>query len=101
MGLYFETARPMTFSPAGIATARRNVAQRIERFQRGLEGAGRPPNRRDLYYLREAFQKLEAGPYPEAEDAAGVRDRRMTQPILKRRQAWRRYDGGRLSDVAQ
>jgi hypothetical protein len=26
-------------------------------------------NRRELYYLREAFQKLEAGLYPEGEDA--------------------------------
>jgi hypothetical protein len=59
----------MTFSPAAIATARRNVAQRIERFLNGLERAGRPPNRRELYYLREAFQKLEAGQYPESEDA--------------------------------
>jgi hypothetical protein len=59
----------MTFSSAAIATARRNVAQRTGRFLNGLERAGRPPNRRELYYLREAFQKLEAGQYPEAEDA--------------------------------
>ena len=57
---------PMTVSPAAVATARRNVAQRIERFLNGLERAGRLPNR---HHLREAFQKLEAGQYPEGEDA--------------------------------
>ena len=60
---------PMTVSPAAVATARRNVAQRIERFLNGLERAGRPPNRRELHHLREALQKLEAGQYPEGEDA--------------------------------
>ena len=30
---------------------------------------GRPPNRRELYYLREALQKLEAGLYGDAEEA--------------------------------
>ena len=59
----------MTVSPAAVATARRNVAQRIERFLNGLERAGRLPNRRELHHLREAFQKLEAGQYPEGEDA--------------------------------
>jgi hypothetical protein len=59
----------MTFSPAAIATPRRNVAQRIERFLNGLERAGRPPNRRELYHLGEAFRKLEESQYPEAEDA--------------------------------
>src|SRR5436190_20938500 len=59
----------MTVSPAAVATARRNVAQRIERFLNGLERADRPPNRRELYHLWEALQKLEAGQYPEGEDA--------------------------------
>jgi len=59
----------MTVSPAAVATARRNVVQRIERFLNGLERARRPPNRRELYHLREALQKLEAGQYPEGEDA--------------------------------
>ena len=59
----------MTVSPAAVATARRNVAQRIERFLNGLERARRPPNRRELHHLREAFEKLEAGQYPEGEDA--------------------------------
>ena len=59
----------MTVSSAAVATARRNVAQRIERFLNGLERARRPPNRRELHHLREAFQKLEAGQYPEGEDA--------------------------------
>jgi len=47
---------PMTVSPAAVATARRHVAQRIERFLNGLERAGRPPNRRELHHLREALQ---------------------------------------------
>jgi hypothetical protein len=59
----------MTPSPVAIATARRNVAQRIERFLNGLDRAGRPPNRRELYYLRKALQKLGAGLFPEGEDA--------------------------------
>jgi hypothetical protein len=53
----------MTPSPAAIATAR------IEGFLSALNGAGRPPTRGELYWLREALQKLEAGLYPEGEDA--------------------------------
>jgi hypothetical protein len=59
----------MTLTPAAIATARRNVAHRIERFLKGLDLAGRPPDRRELHYLREALRKLEAAQYPEAEEA--------------------------------
>ena len=59
----------MALSPTAVVAARRNVAQRIERFLAGLDRAHRPPNRRELYYLRQALHKLEAGQYPEGEDA--------------------------------
>jgi hypothetical protein len=59
----------MTLSPAAIATARRNVVQRIDRFLDGLDRAGRPPNPGELHYLREALKKLDAGLHPDGEDA--------------------------------
>jgi hypothetical protein len=61
----------MTFSPAAIATARRNVAQRSERFLNGLDRAGRPLNRRELYYptSRRLSRSWRRGQYPEGEDA--------------------------------
>jgi hypothetical protein len=70
----------MTLSSAAPATARRAVAQRIERFLNGLDRAGRAPNRREVYYLREALQMLEAGLYPEGEDAMHKAERVASIP---------------------
>ena len=50
--------------PASVA-----LAQRIERFLRGLERVRRQPNRREAYYLREALEMIENERYAEAEAA--------------------------------
>jgi hypothetical protein len=51
-------------NPTARATARRNVAERIDRFLNGLQGARRLPNRRELFWLREALVNLQEGQYP-------------------------------------
>ena len=61
-------------------TARRNVADRIDRFLNGLQGARRLPNRRELFWLREALVKLEEGQYPAGEDAMDKAERTLAIP---------------------
>jgi hypothetical protein len=70
----------MTLNSAAVATARRNAAQRIERFLARLERDGRLPNRRDRLYLREALEQLAAGQYPAAEDAMLKAERSLSTP---------------------
>jgi hypothetical protein len=45
----------MTLNPTARATARRNVADRIERFLNNLQLARRLPNRGELFWLRHAL----------------------------------------------
>jgi hypothetical protein len=70
----------MTLNPAARATARRNVADRIDRFLNGLERASRQPNRRELFWLREALANLKEGRYPEGEDAMDRAERALPIP---------------------
>ena len=42
----------MTLNPTARATARRNVADRIDRFLNSLQRVRRLPNRRELFWLR-------------------------------------------------
>jgi hypothetical protein len=70
----------MTLSPAAVATARRNVSQRIERFLVGLERDGRLPNRHERFHIREALDKLTEGQYPAAEDAMLKAERSLSIP---------------------
>ena len=59
----------MTFSPAAVVTARRNVSQRIERLLKVVERAHRPPSRREIFHVRNALELMKVGQYPEAEEA--------------------------------
>jgi hypothetical protein len=70
----------MTLNPVARATARRNVADRIDRFLNGLQGARRLPNRRELFWLRDALVNLEQGQYPEGEDAVDKAERMLAIP---------------------
>jgi hypothetical protein len=69
----------MTLNPTALATARRNVAERIDRFLTGLERARRLPNRRELFWLRGALENLEEGRYQAGEEAMDKAER--TTPI--------------------
>ena len=57
-----EPANSETPAPAALA-------QRIERFLRGLERVKRQPNRREAYHLREALEMIENERYADAEAA--------------------------------
>ena len=70
----------MTLKPVARATARRNVAERIDRFLNDLLGARRLPNRRELFWLRDALANLEAGQYPAGEDAMDKAERTLAIP---------------------
>ncbi len=70
----------MTPNPAALATACRNVADRIDRFLTGLDRAKRPPNRRELFWLRAALANLEAASYPAGEDAMDRAERSIPIP---------------------
>jgi hypothetical protein len=70
----------MTLNPTARATARRDVADRIDRFLTGLERARRLPNRRELFWLRDALARLQEGQYPEGEEAMHKAERAMTIP---------------------
>ena len=70
----------MTLNPTARATARRNVADRIDRFLNVLQQARRLPNRRELFWLRDALVNLEAGQYPAGEDAMDKAERTLAIP---------------------
>jgi hypothetical protein len=70
----------MTLNPVAGVTARRNVAERINRFLNGLQGVPRLPNRRELFRLREALVNLEAGQYPAGEGAMDKAERMLAIP---------------------
>ena len=59
----------MTVNPAAAVTARRNVAQRIERLLASLDSARRQPSRREVFHVCTALDRMKVGRYPEAEEA--------------------------------
>jgi hypothetical protein len=70
----------MTLNPTACATARRNVADRIDRFLNGLQSVRRLPNRRELFWLRDALANLQEGQYPAGEDAMDKAERTLPFP---------------------
>jgi hypothetical protein len=70
----------MTLNPTARATARRNVADRIDRFLNILQSARRLPNRRELFWLRDALVNLQEGQYPAGEDAMDKAERTLPIP---------------------
>ena len=70
----------MTLNPAARATARRNVAERVDRFLNGLQRARRQPNRRELFWLRHALVNLQEGQCPAGEDAMDKAERALPIP---------------------
>ena len=70
----------MTLNPTARATARRNVAERVDRFLNGLQSARRQPNRRELFWLREALVNLQEGQYPAGEEAMDKAERTLPVP---------------------
>ena len=70
----------MTLNPTARATARRNVADRIDRFLNGLQSARCLPNPRELFWLREALVNLQEARYPAGEDAMDKAERALPVP---------------------
>ena len=70
----------MTLNPTARATARRNVADRIDRFLNILQRARRQPNRRELFWLRHALVNLQEGQYPAGEEAMDKAERTLPIP---------------------
>ena len=70
----------MTLNPTARVTARRNVVDRFYRFLNGLERARRQPNRRELFWLRQALASLDNADYPEGEDAMDKAERGLPVP---------------------
>ena len=58
----------------------RNVANRIDRFLNTLQQAKRLPNRRELFWIRQALAKLEEAEYPAGEDAIEKAERALPIP---------------------
>jgi hypothetical protein len=70
----------MTQNPASVATARRNVADRIDRFLSGFQAVRRLPNRRELFWLRHALVNLQEGQYLAGEGAMDKAERALAIP---------------------
>lgn len=64
---FIRVISPMTLSTTAAATARRNLAQRIERLIKAMETAGREPTPWEAHYTMIALQFLEAERYPDGE----------------------------------
>ena len=60
---------------AGAAGQQLALAQRIDRFVKGLERARRSPNRRESYHVIAALQCLQDGQYAAGETAMGNAER--------------------------
>jgi len=69
----------MTLNPTARATARHNVVGRFD--LNGLERARRPPNRRELFWLRHALGSLDEADYPAGEDAMDKAERALPIPV--------------------
>jgi len=67
-------------NPTAQATARRNVAERFDRFLTVLQRARRLPNRRELFWLRHALASLQEAQYPAGEDALDKAERALAIP---------------------
>jgi hypothetical protein len=59
----------MTLSPTALATARRNVTQRIAWFLEALEKAGRNPDPWEAEHVQRALQALDDLDFPAGETA--------------------------------
>ena len=70
----------MTLNPTALATARRNMAERIDRFLAGLDRARRLPNRRELFWLRAALANLGESGYSAGEEAMDKAERTLPIP---------------------
>ena len=70
----------MTLNPTASATARRNVAERIDRFLNVLRRTRRLPNRPELFWLRHALVNLQEGQCPAGEEAMDKPERTLPIP---------------------
>jgi len=70
----------MTLNPTSRASARLNVAERVDRFLNVLQRARRLPNRRELFWLRHALVNLQAAEYPAGEEAMDKAERTLPIP---------------------
>lgn len=57
----------MTLSPKAVQTARRNLAQRIERVLTKIDQEGRQPTARESHYVSIALDQLEADRHHDGE----------------------------------
>lgn len=78
----------MTMSPKALATARRNVAQRIQRFLDELTRDGKEPSPWQIVNTAEALHHLEHANYPAGEDAIhkAMEERIFMDPVNGRTQ---------------
>jgi hypothetical protein len=68
----------MSMNPRAIATARRNLAQRIARFIDAVEKEGREPNRVEGDYALSALGHLAVDQWPDGELAMLKAERAAT-----------------------
>jgi hypothetical protein len=55
------------------------IVQRLHRMLQGIERARRNPNRREAYHLSVAIEHVDAGEFPESEQA--IRSAERVDPI--------------------
>jgi hypothetical protein len=70
----------MTLNATARATARRNVAERFDRFLNVLQRARRLPNQSELFWLRHALVNLQEAECPAGEDAMDKAERTLRIP---------------------
>jgi hypothetical protein len=70
----------MTLNATARATARRNVAERFDRFLNQLQRARRQADQRELFWLRDALESLDKAEYPAGEDAMDKAERALPIP---------------------
>jgi len=85
----------MSMTVLAMATARRNVVERIARFLDDLERDGREPGHWQGDQVRHALAALERGNYPAGEDAM----MRAERPDLFRSSVLANRRAARLSEV--
>ena len=81
---------PMTLGPAAVATARRNLVQRIDRLLNVVDRAHRAPGRREIFHVHHALDLMKAGRISRR--GGGDSEGRACATGFRRRSSWTRRE---------
>jgi len=92
----------LSLGPVALATARRNIGQRIDRFIEMLERSPREPDPWEAEHIQQALAALEELDFPRGESAMmwteWASDRRSSEAVANLRPTFGAVSTGHLRD---